>query len=260
MRIGIVGLHIKWSLSSNLADCLNGSLGQTAYKYEIDIYPEEYKFRWHKGHPGKRFPLSKMINGTDLEYIIVIQGCLDIHNDMDIPVLYFHREPERGLGIDRFDILALKYPNMLRIQELRDFDNKFILLPCTHPPRWKHDLPKDLLIADVCYGAPIGVYKDLMKRSSNVLIHTHPLKYNREHWGGVAVRALDALACKAIPVLFVEEREEAYRDMGFNESNCYFNELPKTYDLKMVEAGQKLLAKHSVLERAKQILEVIKNV
>jgi hypothetical protein len=94
-----------------------------------------------------------------------------------------------------------------------------------------------------------------MARSQHVLIHNNQVKYFRKQ--GASVRTLEAIASDAIPILMVNGFEQDYRDMGFNESNCYFNTIPSRYDFNMLKNAKNLLEKHTIFNRAIIILEVI---
>ena len=96
MRIGIVGNYAKGSYSESLAMSFHRYLGQTVYTYPIEYLDTSYPI-----------PLSKIIQETDLDYIIVLQGHIIIDNDIDIPVLYFHRESRMPFIINRFKIVSV---------------------------------------------------------------------------------------------------------------------------------------------------------
>ena len=192
MRIGIVGHFAQGSFSECLTKYLNGELGQTIYPYPINNYPSEY---YNFNNYDKRFPLCRIINGDNLEYIIVVQGYLGIHNDINIPVLYYSREPGMNYAIDRFKVLALRGSAILQNQEYIH-EGLIVLLPAAvEPGEWLYDLQKDLFICTVSrdwidnrYVTSTDIYRDLIQRSQHILIN-----YEYTENITVSVRALEAL-------------------------------------------------------------------
>ena len=262
MRIGVVGHFPQRSYSSGLANILHTTLGQTVFIYPIHIYPEEFKYRWGVTNPKKDFPLSKIVNGADLQCVIVVQGCLNIDNDTNIPVVYYHREVERGLSCTNPTYLGLKYPFMYPLYE---HPNKFFMFPCMNPNTFNSNREKDLIISYITRETCMLNYIDLIERSQYILIKDTDHKYTKTL--SISVRTMEAFACKTIPLIQVTDGlREQYENIGINDSICTFwtDYFPFTKQLKYNEEkaneGYDFVMKHHTIKnRAEKILEVIKN-
>lgn len=262
MRIGVIGHFPQSSYASGLADAYHTKLGQTVHVFPIHIYDEKYKYRWKCTTPRMPYPLSRIINGQDLDFIVNVQGCLDIENDIDIPVVYYHREIERGMSITECDYLMLKYNYMW---DLYDHPNKYKCPPCVNPRNFNPNKEKDLGISYITRETSMANYIDLMERSEYALIKDTDHKYTKTL--GISVRTMEALACKTIPLIqSTNGLHIGYRNIGIDESMCEFwtDHYPFTKELKYnknkAQVGYDfVMANHTITNRAKLILDVIKN-
>ena len=106
-------------------------------------------------------------------------------------------------------------------------------------------------------------YISIMERAKHAII------YQRVHETDcITTRAIEAMACKTIPIIFYETNylRRLYMMMGINETNAYFvcTSIPfnleiKEYDIEMANRGYDLVQKYFGTEvLAAKILSLIK--
>lgn len=195
-----------------------------------------------------------------IDYIIVTQSQILIHNDTGIPLILYKQERVDPQGTVDNPTHILK-----KLEVITDFENyKDVVFPTIDLNRYNPNRKKDVMISDMQWvPQEFEDYIDIMERSQHAII------FQRVHETDcITVRALEALACRTIPIIFYQTNflRRLYDMMGINESNAYFvctsksyNLEIKEYDIEMANRGYDLVCKYFDTEiLAKKIMEVIK--
>ena len=257
MKVAVIGYH------------KNHGCGSSPHRIAEVLAKEHEVYRITTSHlPGQDIKgyrlvwrISDLLEGKKPDRIIVVQSHCLITNDTKIPLLL--------LKTERFDPPGtVENPNYFfkKLEVTRDLQKyKFIIFPSIDLKRYRCDRKKELLISDQQWSPQkFEDYIDIVERSQ------HTIVYSRIHETDcVSTRALEAMACKTIPIIFYKTPDllKLYGLMGIGKENAYFvctsepfNLEIKEYDKEMAERGYTLVQeKYGTEVMTKNMMEMFDN-
>lgn len=227
MRLAIIG-HIKGfgcgSMAFRLAEIFDKE--HTVYRISTTSFPLLDADGYRTIHRISTL-LGNKLKITDL--IIVTQSHIIIHNDTDIPLILYKQERVDPQGtVDNPTHIIKKLEVVADLADYKD-----IAFPTIDLNRYNPNREKELILSDMEWvPQEFKDYIDIMERSQHAII------FQRVHETDcITVRALEALACKTIPIIFYKTNflRRLYEMMGINETNAYFVCTSKSYNLEIKE-------------------------
>lgn len=236
-KIGIIGSNKQIKIINGLKNAFE------ILEHSITIY-------FIEDIPQINF-LSSIGFSQNLDLIIVIETeAAHFRNDTNIPIILYLQDPEHYLTIENPDLIALKHPNTKC-----PIFKTFYLPPAIDPRKYNPNQVKDVFISDISRHDPKEEYLNTLGKSQHIIIKP----------GNISVRALEALSLKTIPIIIAEnDLRFLYRNLGFNESNCYLISIEPTiktvlipnYNKEIANNGfQFVCGNHTWKNRATKILE-----
>jgi hypothetical protein len=257
MRVAVIGFMATGGLESyatRIANVLNKT--HTSYAYPTQNYPAfdgAGMFIYYKISEllGKHLP--------DIEYIIVVQSKIFIHNDTDIPLLLFKTESVVPEGTVDNPTLTVK-----KLEEMNDYDHyDHVIASAIAPYLYRHDREKDIFLLDVSWlPTPWKEYIEKVERAQHLIV------MQRYHDIDIyTARVIEAMACKTIPIIFYNKAstKEMYESIGIDDTVAYFVNVAKygdmqikQYDIEMAEKGYKLvIEKFNMNYHVKTFMELL---
>lgn len=235
--IGVMGNAGNHSYSMRIAEVLNHT--HTAYCFPTQNYEP-----WTADGINRVYPISVILaeHVDKIEYIIVVQSQVWIHNDTDIPLLLFKTENVIPEGtVDNPTIIIKK------LETLEDY-NKYEHVIASAIAAYKYDCTqeKDIILLDVPWlPLPFEEYINRVSRAQ------HQLIMQRYHdIDTYTCRVIESMACKTIPIILYRDHttKQMYENIGIDDSVAYFVSIEKygdlqikEYNIEMAEKGHKLV-------------------
>lgn len=251
MRIAIIGLSAiggGGSYAYRIAAVLNQS--HSAYDYPV----QDYKVY---DADGMRiiYPVSIILgDNTDIiEYIIVVQSRIMIHNDTDIPLLLFKTESvEPYCTVDNPTYIIKK------LECMEDYDlYDYTIASAIAMSKYNPNREKDILLLDVPWlPLPFEVYLERLERAQHMIIMQR--YHNIDCF---TVRTIEAMACKTIPIIFYSDpaTKELYESIGVTKEVAYFVSVDKYTDLQIKEYDEEMANRGYELVKERFIMKVHTN-
>ena len=247
MRIAIIGFFTGGGLGSyayRIASVLNHEHTASCYATQM--------FEIYDGDGMRITYLISNILGDDvdkIEYIIVIQSKILIHNDTDIPLLLFKTESVEPYGTVDNPTVTVK-----KLETMDDY-NKFehIVASSINTSLYNPNREKDILLLDVPWlPLPFEEYIERVERAQHLIImqRVHDIDT-------YTCRVIEAMACKTIPIIFYRsiDTKRMYESIGITEEVAYFVNIQKygdlqirEYDELMAQKGYELVIKNFTMK------------
>jgi len=208
-----------------------------------------------------KYPVSVITNDQELDYIIVVQSKICIHNDTNAKLLLFQTESVEPYGtVDNPNVVVKK------LERLQDYTNyEHVISSAIASNNYRPNREKDILLLDVPW-LPLSFneYIDRVERAQHLII------LSRYHViDTYTARVIEAMACKTIPIIFYDhpDTKKMYEDIGINEEVAYFVSVNKyvdlqikEYDIDMAERGYKLvIEKFNMQYHVDTFMELLEN-
>lgn len=230
MRVAIIGLFSGIGGSSypyRIASVMNQK--HTAYSF-----PTQDLRSYDPDGMRITYPISAILgfHTEEIEYIIVVQSRIMIHNDTDIPLLLFKTESvEPYCTVDNPTVVVKKLERMEDYERYEHIIASAIALYLYNPDR-----EKDILLADIPWlPLPFKEYVDRLERAQHLII------MQRYHdIDCFTARTMEAMACKTIPIIFYRDpgTKKMYESIGINEEVAYFVNVSKYGNLQIKEYNE----------------------
>jgi len=259
MRIAIIGVIASGGCGSfayRLATILS-------HKHTVYEFPTQELDAFDGCMERRVYPISVILGDKteEIEYIIVTQSHILIHNNTEIPLLLYKQEHVDPLGTVDNATYTLK-----KLERMKDYNQyKHVVFSAINLHLYNPDRKKDILLLDVPWlPLPFDEYRDRLERAQHVIImqRVHEIDC-------FTARVLEAMACKTIPIIFYKNigTKKLYELMGINEEVAYFVSVDKYTDLQIIEynehmanIGYELVKESFGMEtRAKEFMEVLLN-
>lgn len=165
MNIGVLGYESPNSFTPLISEGMHGE-GHMVTQFSINKVKNSlgpFNSRDHLEYK-EPYSLKRAIYGYEhkLDFLVVAQSFMHFHNDLKIPVIYFHTELTAPLTVKTPTHLAMKLPEMGNFihsyspYEWSQIKHKFMLWPAVHPPHYDPDQEKTIKL---CWaGAPSDMF------------------------------------------------------------------------------------------------------
>jgi len=258
MRVGVIGMvadaYGNSSYAYRIAAVVNH--GHTAYCYPTQDL--------RKNDPdGMRiiYPVSILTRDQELDFVIVVQSKICIHNDTKAKLLLFKTESVEPYGtVDNADIIIKK---LERMQDYQDYEH--VIASAIAINKYNPNREKDILLLDVPWlPLPFDEYIERVERAQHLIVMQRYHDINT-----YTCRVIEAMACKTIPILFYDKPsiKKMYEEIGITEDVMYFVSIKKygdlqikEYDIDMAERGYKLvIEKFNMKYHVNTFMELLEN-
>jgi len=163
----------------------------------------------------KECGISKLI-GNSRGTSLIVQNNINFRIDVtDLKVIYLHIDGVPSINANYID-LAFYIFNAPGRHDYKVCENQKTILPFAFIDYFNPDREKDILMSNIPRDVPFEEYKDTMERSQFTLIEADCY---------ISKRAMEALACKTIPIIVTKAPELYYR-FGFELDFCSFSDTP----------------------------------
>lgn len=203
--------------------------------------------------PYEECGISKLIGNTPQNLFIVQNNVFFKMDVSGCKVIYFHIDGTQSFHPNEIDF-AIYLFNALGKHAYKVAENQKVILPFASMNFFNPSRTKNINLSDISRDVSHGEYKDILERSDFTIV-------NAPNW--ISKRALEALACKTVPIILTNTPEMYYR-MGFQDDFC---KLMKPTDLNPttikedfdLEKGYNWVKQyHSAKVRVKQLLPYLK--
>lgn len=163
----------------------------------------------------KECGISKLI-GNARGTALIIQNNISFRIDVtDLKIIYLHIDGMSSINANSIDF-AFYIFNAPGRHDYKVCENQKTILPFAFVDYFNPDREKDILMSNIPRDVPFEEYKDIMERSQFTII---------ESYGYISKRAMEALACKTIPII-VSNNPGIYHRYGFEDDFCTFKTSP----------------------------------
>lgn len=258
MKVGVIGMvadtYGNSSYAFRIAAVVNH--GHTAYCFGTQ------ELRKHDPDGMRvKYPISVITGNQELDYIIVVQSKIWIHNDTDAKLLLFQTESVEPYGtVDNPDITIKK---LERMQDYQDYEH--VIASAIAINKYNPNREKDIILLDVPWlPLPFNEYIERVERAQHLIVMQRYHDINT-----YTCRVIEAMACKTIPILFYDDPsiKTMYEEIGITEDVMYFVSIKKygnlqikEYDIDMAERGYKLVVeKFNMKFHVDTFMEMLEN-
>lgn len=203
--------------------------------------------------PLRECGISKLV-GNKAQNILIIQNSTFFNIDVSgCKIFYFHIDGTQSIHPNKIDFAFYLF-NALGKHAYKVADNQRVLLPFANIGYFDPNREKEFYFSHITRDISYEEYKDKMERSEFLIVEA-------SNW--ISKRALEALACKTIPIIITDVPEMYYR-MGFKDEFCGLISSYKDIERVMkreydINKGYEWLKKyHSAKVRIKQMVPFLK--
>jgi len=259
MRVGVIGIMGSGGTGSyamRIGSVLNKQ--HTAYCFPTQNYEP-----FDADGMIRTYPISIILDNhvDEIEYIIVVQSQIWLHNDTDIPLLLFKTESViPDCTVDNPTIVIKK---LEKLDDYKKYEHTIGSAIASY--RYDCTQEKDIMILDVPWlPLPFEEYIARVAKAQHLIV------MQRYHdIDTYTCRVIEAMACKTIPIIFYNDPDtkSMYESIGIDEDVAYFVSVRKygdlrikEYDIEMAERGYKLVIdKFNMNYHADKFMELLLN-